>query len=191
MGADAAHVLVIGSGAAGLAAALGAVSAGRSVIVLEAADRLGGTSAVSGGAVWLPGHGRGDEISSQADVERVRRYWAAHAVARDENVVDAFFERAPEIVSLLETHTPLRFQPMQYPDSPLRLGVVGTKGGPRIDVDARVLDWHDVPIPGLFAAGNATAAPIGPGTLSNGLSLGLALTFGWIAGTNAAQRRPA
>jgi hypothetical protein len=65
-------------------------------------------------------------------------------------------------------------------------GTVGTKGGPRTDSRAQVLDWSGEPIPGLYAAGNAAASVIGPGTIAPGLTLGLALTWGWVAGTSAA-----
>jgi 3-oxosteroid 1-dehydrogenase len=69
---------------------------------------------------------------------------------------------------------------------PLEAGLVGTKGGPRTDVHARVLDWDDQPIPGLYAAGNTMAAVIGPATVSPGATIGSALTWGWIAGTHLA-----
>lgn len=69
---------------------------------------------------------------------------------------------------------------------PLTVGAVGTKGGAVVDERSRVLDWIGRPIPGLFAAGNAAAAPIGPAILSSGMTLGLAMTFGWLAGTTAA-----
>ena len=55
------------------------------------------------------------------------------------------------------------------------------------DERARVLDWAGEPIPGLYAAGNTMAATFGPGTIAAGLTLGCAMTWGWIAGTDAAK----
>src|SRR5215467_13432425 len=53
-------VVVVGSGAAGLVCALVAAVGGLRVLVVEKSEKLGGTSAMSGGAVWVPGnhHGR-------------------------------------------------------------------------------------------------------------------------------------
>lgn len=63
----------------------------------------------------------------------------------------------------------------------------GTKSGPRTDAAACVLGWDGDPVPGLYAAGNAMAAVIGPGTVSPGATIGSALTWGWVAGTHLAS----
>lgn len=54
--------------------------------------------------------------------------------------------------------------------------MVDTKGGPCTDTEGRVVDWENRPINGLFAAGNAADSVIGPGILSSGMTIGLALT---------------
>ncbi len=61
-----------------------------------------------------------------------------------------------------------------------------TAGGPVITPDARVLDVHHRPIPGLFAAGCCTASPGGQAYWSGGGPIGIALTFGYIAAKTAA-----
>jgi len=70
---------------------------------------------------------------------------------------------------------------------PVRTGMVGTKGGPCTDTEGRVVDWENRPINGLFAAGNAADSVIGPGILSSGMTIGLALTWGRLAGSTAAR----
>jgi len=58
----------------------------------------------------------------------------------------------------------------------------GTKGGPVIDAAARVIDFDGVPIPGLYGAGNAVAAPFGLAYPGGGGTLAPAVTFGYVAG---------
>ena len=57
-------VVIVGSGAAGMAAALAAASAGASVTVLEAAEHIGGTTAISGGGIWLAGEGEAERVAA-------------------------------------------------------------------------------------------------------------------------------
>jgi succinate dehydrogenase/fumarate reductase flavoprotein subunit len=68
-------------------------------------------------------------------------------------------------------------------------GALGTKGGPRVDPDARVLDLSGEPIPGLYAAGNVMGSPFGMTYGGPGGTIGPAMVFGYLAGRHAAARR--
>ncbi|NTG90846.1 FAD-binding protein [Agrobacterium rhizogenes] len=70
----------------------------------------------------------------------------------------------------------------------LAAGTLDTKGGAVYDEHSRVLDTHDQPIDGLYVAGNAGASPSGQSYWGAGGTLGLAITFGFIAGEHAARR---
>lgn len=76
---------------------------------------------------------------------------------------------------------------------PLHATILGpsafeTKGGPRTDTSARVLDSDGAVIEGLYAAGNCAASPSVDAYWSGGASIGWALCFGWVAGRHASAR---
>ncbi len=62
-----------------------------------------------------------------------------------------------------------------------------TNGGPVIDEKSRVLNYEDQPIAGLYGAGNCIASPAHDAYWAAGATLGTALTFGRLAGENAAR----
>ena len=70
----------------------------------------------------------------------------------------------------------------------LGAGTLDTKGGPMFDTNGQVLDTRDNPIPGFYVAGNASASPSGKSYLGGGGTLGLGITFGYLAGQHAAAQ---
>lgn len=71
---------------------------------------------------------------------------------------------------------------------PINLGDLGTKGGLKADARARVLSTQGRPIPGLYAAGNASGSPFGNCYPGAGGTIGPALTFGYVAANDLAER---
>jgi succinate dehydrogenase/fumarate reductase flavoprotein subunit len=67
-------------------------------------------------------------------------------------------------------------------------GTLDSRGGPRIDTNSRLLRSDGTVVEGLYGAGNCIASPAGQAYWAGGTTLGLAATFGWIAGTHAASR---
>ena len=72
-------VLVIGSGAGGLSTAITAASAGLSVIVAEKEAVFGGTTAFSGGVLWIPGNHHSKAQNPADTREAARQYLKKHA----------------------------------------------------------------------------------------------------------------
>ncbi len=112
-------VVVVGSGASGLSAALSASVEGASVLVLESEAKLGGTSAISGGAIWVPNHGFSyGALGATDSVEDARIYLLGQGrnEVLDAAAVDAFIDHAPRIAAFIEEHTYLGWIPVAWPD---------------------------------------------------------------------------
>lgn len=112
-------VVVAGSGAAGLAAALTAKSLGLTPLVIEKSTRIGGTSARSGGVLWIPGNSQsmGDNLAPQ-DAGAVVEYLRNELGNRyDRGRVDAFLKAGPKMVDALTALGALELRAMPgYPD---------------------------------------------------------------------------
>ena len=101
-------VVVVGSGAAALTAAVSAALRGAHVTVLERAGLFGGTSAISGGGMWLPGNGLDPDFTDSAD--DARRYVKQLTLGLvDDAVIDRYLAEAPAIPAFLSRHTALSF----------------------------------------------------------------------------------
>ncbi|MGX9720262.1 3-ketosteroid-delta-1-dehydrogenase [Stenotrophomonas acidaminiphila] len=102
-------VLVVGSGT-GMAAALAAHEKGLSVLVVEKTDLVGGSTARSGGAFWIPGNGvlkRDGAVLPRAQAETYLDSVVGDSAPRERYL--SFLDHGPAAVEMLERTTALRF----------------------------------------------------------------------------------
>src|ERR1700675_738507 len=106
---DVCDVIVLGTGGAGLTAALTAAAAGASVQLYEKAPTVGGTTAVSGGIVWIPAHNRSPD--GELTVDDALSYLRAQSLgSMDDALVDTFVRTGPAMLDFIEAHSGLRFE---------------------------------------------------------------------------------
>jgi len=105
-------VLVIGSGAGGLSAAVTAAYHGLKVVVVEKADVCGGATSWSGGWAWTPGNPLAKAAGVNEDRELFRTY-LRHRLGANyrEDKVEAFLEAVPHMVGFFQDKTSLQFVP--------------------------------------------------------------------------------
>jgi succinate dehydrogenase/fumarate reductase flavoprotein subunit len=123
-------VIVIGAGAGGMTAAAVAAAEGLRVLVIEKTAFVGGTTAWSGGMVWIPANAKMKEMGLSDSVTDAVRYLASTVPElANAGLRAAFLARGPEAIAYLEAKTEVRLQPVEaYPDYyPERLGA--TPGG--------------------------------------------------------------
>ncbi len=103
-------VVIMGSGAAGLTAALVAAKAGCKVAVLEKAGHFGGTTAISGGGIWVPGSPQA-KAAGVADSAEVARGYAMAVVGNraEKALIDAYIDNGPEMVEWMAKNSHVEF----------------------------------------------------------------------------------
>jgi 3-oxosteroid 1-dehydrogenase len=118
-------LVIVGSGAAALVAALVASVRGNTVAILEKSECLGGTSAMSGAGIWIPGNhvarNAGVKDSPEDALGYIRNAAPAGWRESEDELWKNFVEQAPLMLQFLEQHTPLRFEMTQEPDTKAEL----------------------------------------------------------------------
>jgi 3-oxosteroid 1-dehydrogenase len=121
---DSFDVIVLGTGASGLTAAVTAVGHGASVGLFEKGDMVGGTSAKSGGMVWIPCNHVMEPfgLTDTRDEALTYLHSLSHGMILDE-LAEAYVDGGPQMLRWLEDNTPVRFQlvegfPDYHPENP-------------------------------------------------------------------------
>jgi 3-oxosteroid 1-dehydrogenase len=111
-------VLVVGTGGAGMMAAIRAHDTGAKVAILEKSNKVGGTTAVSGGVVWVPNNHHMAAIGVSDSRDEALAYTTRLADGRsDAELIATFVDTAPNMARYVEEQTPVRFQALaKYPD---------------------------------------------------------------------------
>ncbi len=104
-------VVVLGAGVAGMSAALFVALRGLSVLVLEKATTVGGTSAFSAGTAWIPGSMHAAAVNPDDTRDNVEQYLRNAVGPRlDEQKLDAFLSNGPRAVLELDIQSEVRFR---------------------------------------------------------------------------------
>ncbi|MDH4570965.1 FAD-dependent oxidoreductase [Pseudomonas sp. BN414] len=157
-------VLVVGSGAGAMTAALRARDLGSTVLVVEKSDRYGGTSAVSGGGIWIPCNHRIEALGGEDSAEEAIAYIRAVTHGEiDDGRIEQYVEHGHQVVRYLEANSRVRFEAQPryadyYPEVPG--GKPGYRSMDPLPFDARLLGDEFArmrePSPGTLMMGRMT-----------------------------------
>lgn len=142
-------VLVAGTGGAGLTAAIVARDEESEVMIIEKSDKVGGTTAVSGGVIWVPMHHHMEKAGIKDTREEALTYLKKLAEGRvGDDILETLLDEGPEMVRYIEENTTLQFAICQgYPDYHPDWKGAKPKGGRSLEsklFDSKLLkDWKD------------------------------------------------
>jgi len=136
-------LVIVGSGAAGMTAALTAGLRGMSAVVIEKTEYFGGSTARSGGGVWIPGNSV-LRRAGIADTPEAARAYLAHVAGEEvpESLRAAFLEHGPAMLDLVLANTPLQLAWVPnysdyYPEAPG--GKASGRSVEPVPIDGRIL----------------------------------------------------
>ena len=108
-------VAVLGSGAAGMSAAVFAALNGARVLLVERTEYLGGTSAYSAATTWIPNTRHSRDIGADDSPEKVSGFLDRAVGNRSPKAMrEAFLTAGPGVVEELETRTEVHFRPRPF-----------------------------------------------------------------------------
>jgi len=134
-----ADVVVLGSGGAAMTAAISAHDFGaKDVVILEKSGMVGGTTAMSGGMLWIPNNHHQKEAGIEDSDDDVVAYLDSLAPgALDPETLAAFLESGPEMIRYLAEQTPVRFHAyVGFPDYQPYAPGAKADGGRSLDGEA-------------------------------------------------------
>ncbi len=143
---DSYDLIVLGAGAGGMTAALVGALEGLRVALIERSDRIGGTTALSSGSVWIPDNPHQRKLGVQDDAAQATTYLdALVSTQTDRRLREAFIDQGPRMVAYLEARSPVRFQAYaHHPDYRQELPGAAQGGRPLepLPFDGRILGAH-------------------------------------------------
>jgi len=111
-------LIIVGSGAGALSAAVFAADQGLSALIIEKSDKYGGTSALSGGGIWIPNNSHFKAKGGNDSYEKALTYLRESTQGRvDEKRLLAYLDHAPAMIDYLEKNSRVRYAVAEkYPD---------------------------------------------------------------------------
>ena len=113
-------VLVVGTGNGALTAALCNWEMGtEDVLIIEKTDKVGGTSATSGGGIWIPVNHYSKACGADDSAEDAKKYLMGTLFGEDvpEEMIDTYIEQSPKMLKFLADRTDVIYESLEhYPD---------------------------------------------------------------------------
>ena len=145
-------ILVVGTGNGALTSALCNWEMGsRDVLIIEKTDKVGGTSATSGGGIWIPANHYAKACGADDSAQDAKKYLMGTLFGEDvpEEMIDTYIDQSPKMLKFLADRTDVVYESLEhYPD--YYTNYEGAKSGHRslepkpIDMSELGDDWKNL-----------------------------------------------